>query len=61
MPLTLCFICVFNATKKRIAEIDQRPSYTDCDRCRQPTCRGHGKAIGSDRFLCIRCLEHDRR
>jgi hypothetical protein len=56
MPIALCFICVFNASKKRIPDADQRPSYTDCDRCRQPTCRGHGKAATSERFLCIRCI-----
>lgn len=56
MPLQLCSICVFNATTKRIPHVDQRPSYTDCERCQQPTCRGHGKVVTSEQFFCIRCI-----
>lgn len=55
MPIQLCFICIFNASQKRLAIADRRPSYTDCNRCQQPTCKGHGKAIPVDRFYCVRC------
>lgn len=55
MPLVLCFICSFNTATRRIPAADCRPSYTDCDRCEQPTCKGHGRAIGPDQFVCIRC------
>lgn len=56
MPITICFICEFNVAKKRIPKADERPSYSDCDRCRQPTCRGHGTAVNRELFYCIRCV-----
>jgi formylmethanofuran dehydrogenase subunit E len=60
MSLTMCFVCSFNVAKKRIPPSDERPSYADCDRCRKPTCRGHGKPASGDRFLCILCLENEK-
>ena len=56
MPLIFCTICSFNVEKKRLPAADRRPSYTDCDRCKQPTCRGHGRATRGDQFFCIRCI-----
>lgn len=56
MGIAICYICLFNVAKNRIPRADQRPSYTDCDRCRHPTCRGHGTVATSDRFLCMRCI-----
>src|ERR1700754_3083130 len=56
MPLTFCFICTFNELKKRILGSDRRPSYSDCDQCHQPTCRGHGKALSAEQFLCVLCI-----
>jgi hypothetical protein len=53
MAVQICYICKFNHPKR---PQDQRPSYADCDRCRQPTCKGHGRSVGEDRFYCIRCI-----
>jgi len=53
MAVQLCYVCVFNHPKK---PEEQRPSYADCDRCKRPACKGHGRDVDSDRFYCIRCL-----
>jgi len=53
MAVQLCYVCMFNHPKK---PEEQRPSYADCDRCKRPTCKGHGRDVDSDRFYCIRCL-----
>lgn len=58
MPIQLCAICCFNVKTGRIPSSDSRPSYTDCARCKRPTCRGHGEPRPADRFFCIRCLAH---
>lgn len=54
MAIQLCYICAHNHPKD---VREQAPSYTNCERCKQPTCKKHGRAIGSDRFYCIRCVK----
>ena len=53
MAIQLCYIGAHNHPKD---VREQAPSYTNCERCKQPTCKKHGHDIGSDRFYCIRCV-----
>jgi len=53
VAVTLCYICTHNHPKH---PEECAPSYSDCDRCKQPTCSKHGRAVEGDRFYCIRCL-----
>jgi len=49
----LCYICKYNHPQE---PEECGPSYSDCARCEQPTCKKHGRSRNDEKFYCIRCL-----
>lgn len=52
VAVQLCYICKHNHPKDAS---EWSPSYSDCERCKRPTCVKHGRKADGDRYYCIRC------